>query len=285
MSHTNNTASSNYLDYTLEIAKGQANGHDLTNSVGRCTTVTTTEGTVWGLGGGTRIVYPLAEGNLYLVSTDNSDTGTLFLVDYLDQTFTPRQTFAVTNGQTPVLIATDVFRMGLQQVQFNAVQHAGTVYFTTDNTTTAGVPDDLDTVLAVSLPEDQRALTAVVTVPRDKTLFTWKLALSADNGANNNTFFGFRLHVPGFLDNVRGVEYTIGDQSFTILGQQFVPFPAGTDIELTARQSSNDPNNRIAQTSFWGFLVDNTVVSERTLITAFQDVNPGTFNRGLIKVI
>jgi len=92
--------------------------------------------------------YPdlLIDTELFLSSSNNSDTENILIPGMTDDYVRVSQTKALT-GQTPVALTTDLFRLfSLRNAGSAAL--LGDVYITTENAHTAGVPDDLTKVLA-----------------------------------------------------------------------------------------------------------------------------------------
>jgi len=171
-------------------------------------------------------------------SVSSSDAGDVYLTTFegLDASTNELIQTITLNGQTRVTFPTNFYRI-FRGYNANGVVFAGHIIAYTNNSITAGVPDDNGSIRCVIGPDNQQTEMAVFTVARGKKLLIHSLyAYTA--GASKSSDYIIRLYArkPGgvFLLKFRGVINDIATSS--IIDQAYrmpLTFTEGTDIEMT----------------------------------------------------
>ena len=180
-------------------------------------------------------VFPPQPSQMFLTSSNAADVQQLVRVWGLDGNgnWVLDETTVLT-GQNPVAIGTDKFsRINRIQIR-GAVSAQGTVYCTRAGVTyTAGVPDDLDFVVAVALPLFQQSRSSIFTCPMDKDSFLSVMffnilpKITQDVAAIINVFTR-QVLLPSFLGNF----VLQGDAGLLTKASSFVRFDLVPGFEI-----------------------------------------------------
>ncbi len=197
-----------------------------------------------------RKTFPSAEVSLFIASDSASDTDVDVLVDYLDTAGAPQTTTPNLNGQTGVALgitALDSNRM----VVDNENQNVGNVYLTTANAFTAGVPDDITTVVAFIPAGKGQTQQATDTTPvgfkyRIKRLFVYA---SRANGANGSADVELQIRETG-KDWVTKRDFQVTNQSSVGKDESGLVFDGLTNIRAVLVDVSDDNTNVTVQWDF-----------------------------------
>lgn len=192
-----------------------------------------------------RKVFPTVSSNLYMASSNASDTSVEFTISSLNaagERVVLTASTDATNGQTPVLIGTGldinfVFMSGDNQVNL------GEVYFTNDPNFTAGVPNTPSSVLAHVPVGYGCSPQAMVTVPANKICVIDRIVItiSRASGAAGSAVIHARVkRAGGSFVVAREWNMQDGTSVIPVVG---MAFPAGTIVEFTIFDVSDSDTN------------------------------------------
>lgn len=214
-------------DLVAEIAKGNIPGHRMLYIHGFANNIGQTESLIWPLS--RPIVFSDTPSNLYISSSNAADSQLVF-VSWLDDQYIENSSVVQLTGQTPVLIG-----FGLRVNNAFTVSTPGTlgdVYLTNENNHVAGVPVNLDSVIAYYGFKLQSSSGVVYTVPAGHTAFGLSGYFSASKGKDYDFLWNVRNPVqglPSINTNVLSVYENTVEVNF-----QYTSIPQRTDAYFTA---------------------------------------------------
>jgi hypothetical protein len=141
-------------DFNTEVILGDVNGYISDTKFGNTKAIDSADGIVdiWALSSDTyankvnRKTFPISNDNIYIVSTDATDTDEITLT-YINSSGVRETSSGNLNGQTPVLIANGLDCNRAHLSESNG-ELAGNVYVMHGNAVTSGIPDDDTKILA-----------------------------------------------------------------------------------------------------------------------------------------
>jgi hypothetical protein len=225
-------------DFQLEVALGNIPNHTNGTKFGSVYDIDSadpTPATVWRAAdsGSTfrRKTFATAAANLWVASTDNTDTADITLI--VNDANNDLTTVTVTlTGQTPVDTGVSALDCNTAYVSGNLQTLSGDVWVTNANNFTAGgEPNDPTEVMAFIPEADQRTQQAVYRVPRDTTMVIRETHASMQAGTGQAA-----AKVKMLVCEPNGSWYTLRPyaltNAFTLERPEVITLPAGTFIEF-----------------------------------------------------
>lgn len=249
----------------LEISLGNVSGRSLVHKFGAAPDFDAADGevTVWdGAEDGTswelmNYVYSTSADIDSISSSDAGDSQTIEIQGLGATTNLVIQT-ATLNGQTRVALSTNLYRVFRVKNQ-NSTDFSGHVFVYTNNSLTAGVPDDNNSIRAVVQPENNQTEMAIYTVPAGKK-YAIRRVYAFTAGASKNSEYIIRVYArqPGgvFQLKFRGAMSDIATSNIDQPYPDPLTFSEGTDIEMTVEIASGTATAATITGGFSGVLVD-----------------------------
>lgn len=150
--------------FPLAIAKGDLTEFIGVHGFGYNPDIDTTSDpeTVWGAGG--LYNWSSSAETLYLMSTSNSDTTVQMTVEGLNSSWEEISQTITLTGQTPIALPTALIRVNSVHNNSN-VNLIGTVYLSSSNSATNGIPNISTDIKAQIPPEHQCSTIAIYSIP------------------------------------------------------------------------------------------------------------------------
>ena len=214
-------------DFILAVSKGVVPGHRIQYIHSYAPAIGTTEEFIWPLNG--QYTFNDTPSNLYLTSSDASDTGFVF-IRWIDGNYDEQQGVYQLNGQTPVLIGVGL-RVN-QSFTAGVSQTLGDIYVSNALTHSSGIPTQATTVMMYEQKTQTRSM-ALFTVPRGHTAFGLSGYFSSPKNRDNDFFWNVRNPLgllPPINTNVVSVYQTTTEIDF-----KFTSIPEETDAWFTAK--------------------------------------------------
>ena len=224
------------------ISKGDVTGHSVVHKFGHAPDFDQADGevTVWdGAEDGTsweNMVYDYSStGDIDSVSSSSGTDTQEIEIQGLDANTNLLIQTATLNGQTRVALATNMLRV-FRMKNVNSTDLTGHVFVYTNNTLTAGVPDDAASIRGIIQPENNQTEMAIYTIPAGKTGYVMSWYVSS-SGASKDINYVMRLKARQH-GGVFQLKHKMSINDFATSSYQhdyFAPliFTAGTDIEMT----------------------------------------------------
>jgi len=231
-------------EFTLEVSKGNVDGHKIVHVHGHNVNVGTTRSTLWSIGTAD-YVYPAAAGAMTLSSTSANDTvaGTgarTVKVEYLDGNYAEQTSDTMDlNGQTGVTILKGGVNASILRVHKikvitagTGLQNAGDIYVGT-GAITAGVPANKYGFADAGYNRSQMAM---YTVPAGKTAYIMEVVWEPSASKSIDTEFVIRPQNEVFRVEIE--MHGIASQTRMILHEAPLKVVEKSDMELRAEIST-----------------------------------------------
>jgi len=214
-------------DFVLAVSKGIVPGHRIQYIHSYAPAISTTEDFIWPLGG--QYSFSDTPSNLYLTSSDASDSGFVF-IRWIDSNYDEQSGTYQLNGQSPVVIGqglrvNQAFTAGVNKT-------SGDIYVSNDLTHISGVPTQETTVMMYEQRTQSRSM-ALYTVPKGHTAFGLSGYFSSPKGRDNDFFWNVRNPV-GLLPPINTNVVSVYENTVEI-DFKFTSIPERTDAWFTAK--------------------------------------------------
>lgn len=205
---------------------------------------------IWTYGG--QRTSPTSSFTGYIASSDNSDTSDVSVL-YQDANGEEQTQIVTLNGQTPVSLGTmtECYRAFTD----DSTATAGTVYVTSANNFTSGVPDNQNEVLCAYSANDQQTQVLAFRVPSNKRAIInlIDIALSRSSGSGGAADVTLDIREDGKVwRSIR--KYQVTTES-SYQRKEVIALDALTDVRVRVRDVS-DTNSAIS--GFIGYLLVDT---------------------------
>lgn len=238
-------------DFATEVALGFVSNYDLDTKFGRVKNIDAADNAVdiWSFADDTLATrsdtktFPTTASVPFLASSSTSDTSVTVEVSYLDADGIARTASVSLTGQTPVSVgssALDVNRM----VVTSATGAVGTVYCTTANNYTSGVPNDVTQVLAIMQPGYNQTQQSHLTVPASKKLIIkgYDLYIARASGAAGSATVTLNIKASGTAEVIKREFFPTTSAPIIKTGSNIVVEPLSQIVWTLEDVSDNDTN-------------------------------------------
>lgn len=182
-------------------------------------------------GTGSLYPYPTANVTAFVSSSSASDTGTIAVLG-LDDTHTKVTRLATLNGQTPVALSGDIFRIE-QMFIITATKAVGNIYLSTDDTDiTAGVPNTLSNVLGKIDSGGKLFSAAALTVPLNQKAYLFALEPNTSKAGDVDITLRFRSNATD--DFAPAPPFQVFQSSTTLTDRMGLVLVEKGEIDITA---------------------------------------------------
>lgn len=182
-------------------------------------------------GFGSVYTYLTADTTLYASSSSASDTGTMVIIG-MDDTYTQVVRTVTLNGQTPVALSGQMFRI-FNTAIISSSKAVGNIYISDDNTDiTAGVPNTLSKVKAKLDAGNKLGFLSQFTIPTGKSAYLVEFTPSSSKSADVDINLRFRSTTTEDFGTAPPFQAFQNSSSFNLV--MGFTLPAQTDIDLTA---------------------------------------------------
>jgi len=242
-------------DLGLEIAKGNVAGHSVGTIFGRNQDLDPgTEALVWDYGATlAREVYLTADTELFMSSSNASDTSVGIIIEGMTDDYEPKTTVVLhLAGQSQQSIGS-WFRI-FKATVISGASPLGDMYIAEADTLALGVPDTPAKVHGYMVQGSGTTHKAAYTVPVNRTMYIGRILLGTRRG--EDAVYHFHVKGETFPDFIEASNFPIYQS--TIFAAFSPPFPIAekTDIEFVATTVTN---NTEVTANVGYILVDNTV--------------------------
>lgn len=182
---------------------------------------------------GTGMLYPFltADTTLYISSSSASDTDT-YVVLGLDDTLTEITRIVTLNGQTPVALTGDMFRISIM-LSLTGTNAVGSIYLSKDqNAITSGVPNLLSNVLAKVDVGGQQSIISSRTVPAGKKMYLFAIETQTSKAADVDVNIRFRFDLTDqFSDSP---PFQVFQSGVNVIERMGFLIPENAEFDITA---------------------------------------------------
>ena len=239
-------------DFFFAVANGDVTGSSLSQTAGNNPGLTiNTKENVNNIrletGTGAIYTYLSADTTLYVSSSSASDTQTLVVIG-LDDTYTAVTRIVTLNGQTPVVLSGDIFRVFLVvMISSPLVVAIGNIYLSSDNTDiTSGVPNTLSKVLMKIDVGFAVGVNGTRTIALNKKGYLFNIVFNSSKSADAEIFLRFRFATTS--DFSLSPPFQIYQNSDTVNEIVGTNLPAKTDMDIVAETPT--ANSKITSSFF-----------------------------------
>jgi hypothetical protein len=237
-------------DWATQIARGKVAGTTLTNIFAVCPNQSTTQRTIWELGGTTEYVFPASALTMTVTSSSTGDVGTAqVLINGLDASYNPISETVTLNGTTGVTTVNQYFRINgaiMVRPASGQTANAGNISITNGGVTYGYISTGFG-----------KSQGAYYTVPNGFTLYLYEIdSFSGSSSGSNYVSLDVKT-TNNAVSNPVTLTLLQSTYQLTYAVTRVIPIPQTQKTDIRWRASVNTGTHSVTLLAI-GFLMDNT---------------------------